>query len=195
MIDPALLAALRAGDGAAIDRMYRELAPSVLGWVIRLGGPDLDAEDVAHEVFATAIPLLPKLRGDARLSTWMFAVTRRVVANARRRAAVRRFFGLDEAREPSTDEGPERLVGRAQRRRAVQRALDRLSAEHREVIVLCALEERSAPEAAELLGVPVGTVHSRMFHARARFARALEREGVSAESTGAIALDGAGGGS
>jgi len=58
------LEALRAGEPEALDRFYREHAAQVLAWVIRLGGPGLDAEDVAHEVFLVALRRLPTFRGD-----------------------------------------------------------------------------------------------------------------------------------
>ena len=180
--DAGHIAALTAGEPAALDRLYRDHAARVLAWVIRLGGPHLDAEDVAHEVFLTVIGLLPGFRGDAKLSTWLFAVTRRVVANARRRSALRRFIGLEPTHEPA-DGRPlsDEALGLLRRRRAVQRALDRLPARKREVIALCDLEELPAPEAAAMLGVPVGTIYSRLHHARRAFADSLRREGVADE--------------
>lgn len=177
--DAAHIAALIAGEAAAVDRLYREHAGRVLAWVLRLGGPHLDAEDVAHEVFLKALDLLPGFRGEAKLSTWLFGVTRRVVANARRKAVLRRWFGLAEAPEPR-DPGllSDEAVALLRRRRAVQHALERLPTRQREVLVLADLEELPAPEVAELLGVPVGTVYSRLHHARRRFAGALQREGL-----------------
>jgi RNA polymerase sigma-70 factor (ECF subfamily) len=170
---------LRARDAGAIDGLYRAHARQVLGWVIRLGGPHLDAEDVAHDVFAVAIQRLGSFRGDAAVATWLFAITRRVVANARRRAAFRRFFGLHDVPEPiDAGPGPEEEVERLRRRRQVQRALERLPTGHREVLVLVDLEGRTAPETASMLDVPVGTVYSRLHNARKRFAEALEAEGV-----------------
>ena len=87
------LEALRSGDPGAVDAFYRDYAPRVLGWAIRLGGPDLDPEDAAHEVFETAFKRLSGFRGDSKLSTWLFGVTRRSLANQRRKAALRRGNG------------------------------------------------------------------------------------------------------
>ena len=166
---PDALSALRRGDPGALERFYRDHARQVLGWVIRLGGPRLDAEDVAHEVFEIAIRRIAHYRGEASPSTWLYAVTRRVVANARRRVWVRRVFGLDSAPEPSVAAPAEQLA----LRREVQARLETLSTEHREVLVLLLMEERSAAEVAEMLGVPVGTVYSRAHHARRKFAAAM----------------------
>lgn len=170
------LAALRCGEAEAVDRLYREHATLVLGWVIRLGGPGLHAEDVAQDVFEVAMERASTFRGESRVSTWLFGVTRRVVANARRRAAFRRFLGLESAPEP-VDRAPlaDERVERLQRRRLVQEALEALPRAHREVLVLADLEERTAPEVAEMLGIPVGTVYSRLHHARRLFKAALER--------------------
>jgi hypothetical protein len=80
---------------------------------------------------------------------------------------------VEPSYEPSTDEELDAL----RRRRAVQHALERLTDAHREALVLCDFEGRSTAEAAGMLGVPVGTVHSRRHHARAAFARALASRG------------------
>jgi RNA polymerase sigma-70 factor (ECF subfamily) len=188
-LTPAELAArLRAGDPDAIDALYRENARSVLAWCIRLGVPGSDAEDAAHEVFATALRLAGSYRGDAAPRTWLFQITRRVVANHRRKAAIRRFFGLDAAPEPTVGPAAERELERAGHRLLVQRALARLPDLQREALVLVDLDERTAVEAAEILGVPVGTVHSRLFAARRAFARAAEAEGWKAEEGQVLAF-------
>jgi len=99
-VTPEELSALRRGEAAAIDRLYRDHARQVLGWVIRLGGPHLDAEDIAQEVFLVTVRQVGRFRGDSAVSTWLFGITRNVVANARRRAALRRFLRLADLPEP-----------------------------------------------------------------------------------------------
>jgi RNA polymerase sigma factor (sigma-70 family) len=180
--DAALVAGLRAGDPDAVGAVYARHGADVLRWVIRLGGPRLDAEDVAHEVFLTAIKAARRFRGDARLRTWLFGVTRGVVANARRRAAIRAFVGLDAIAEPA-DPGPDldATLAARQARRRVQRALDRLRTSHREVLVLSDLEGIAAPEVAAMLDIPPGTVYSRLHHARKAMAEALAAEGLGAD--------------
>jgi RNA polymerase sigma-70 factor (ECF subfamily) len=173
----AFAAALRAGAPDAVDRLYRDHARAVLAWCLRLGPPEMDVEDAAQEVFITALRRLGEYRGDASVSTWLFQVTRRVVANQRRRHALRRFFGLESAPEPSVSAAAEAALGREGERRLVRRALARLSEAHREVIVLVDLDERPAPEAAEMLGVPIGTIYSRLHAARRAFATAAVAEG------------------
>ncbi len=174
--------ALRRLEDGAVDRFYREHAPAVLGWVIRLGGARLDAEDVAHQVFEVALGRLPSFRGEASPRTWLYGITRRVVANARRRAAIWSWVSLDGwmGKDPGLD--PEASSGRESQRRRVQQALDQLPFAQREIVVLLDLEELSAPEVAKMLDIPVGTVYSRSHGARKAFGEALRRQGVTAEA-------------
>ena len=178
-IDTDTLAALRSGDARAQERFYRQHAPDVLRWVIRLGGPHVHAEDVAQDVFATALRRVGSFRGESSERTWLFAITRNVVRNARRRSALRRFVGLDVVPEPTdTARGPRELVEAEEERRAVQSALSTLKDAWREAIVLVDLEGYTAREAGEMLDVPEGTVSSRLHHGRKAFAAALEKQGI-----------------
>jgi RNA polymerase sigma-70 factor (ECF subfamily) len=173
---------------------YRDHAGRVLAWAIRLGGAYVDAEDIAHDVFAIAVRRLPEFRGDAEVATWLFAITRRVVANARRRAALRRFVGLDSVPEIAADiPAPDEQLASRRRRRTVQLALEKLSRSQREAVALVDLEGVTAVEAGEILGVPVGTVYSRLHHGRRTLAAALERERFAAVGeAGVVAASGRG---
>ncbi|MBN2798975.1 MAG: sigma-70 family RNA polymerase sigma factor [Deltaproteobacteria bacterium] len=176
--DDALLAALRAGEDLAREHLYRTYAAQVLTWTIRLSNPGMDAEDLAHEVFLVALRDIYRFRGDSSVSTWLFGITRRITANARRRHAIRRLVGLERAAElPASGRSPEEDSLHRERRREVQRALQGLSPRHREVLALVDLDQRSTAEAAEMLGVPTGTVHSRLHAARRALAQHLRRRG------------------
>lgn len=172
---------LRRYDAQAVEGFYREHAATVLGWVLRLGGPRLDAEDVAHQVFEVALNRIHTFRGDSTPRTWLYGITRRVVANARRRATIWSFLSLDALGGVAGLGDPERSAQSEGERRLVQEALEELGFALREVVVLVDLEERPATEVADLLGIPVGTVYSRIHHARKAFASALARRGVRAE--------------
>ncbi len=166
-----------------LTAFYRDHGRRVLAWAIRLGGPHVDAEDIAHDVFAVAVRRLPEFRGDAEVGTWLFSITRRVVANARRRAALRRFVGLDSVAEPvATDPGADDQLAARRRRRTVQLALEELSRPQREAVAIVDLEGLSAVEAAALLGVPAGTIYSRLHHGRRALAEALQRAGITSSS-------------
>lgn len=169
-------------DAAAVERFYRLHARTVLRWVVRLGGPHLDAEATAHDVFVVAMRRISTFDTSRSVEAWLFGITRRVVANTRRKAWFRRVIGLDPwAPVPSPDPGADTELDRLRRRRLVQELLDRLSADHREVIVLSDLEGRTAPEVAAMLDLSVGTVYSRLHHARKNLGKLIGQDQVALE--------------
>ena len=176
--------ALKAGEPGALDKLYRDHAEQVLSWVIRLGGNRVDAEDVSHEVFSIALRKMHTFRGESSITTWLYAITRNVVRNARRKAALWRMVGLGEDTDtlPARGELADEELARLRRRRLVQRALDRMKTSQREVLVLCDMDGRSAPEVGDMLSIPPGTVYSRLHYARKQFAKALQQEKVIAET-------------
>src|SRR3954452_10949688 len=72
--------------------VYRTHATQVARWAARLGGPRIDVDDVVQEVFAVVSRKLDGFRGEAKLETWLFRITDRIVRNHRRRWAVRRIL-------------------------------------------------------------------------------------------------------
>jgi len=160
------------------DLLY-DLIPVVLGWCKRLGGPQVVAEDAAADVMEIALRKRGSLRNPAALKSWLFGVTRRVLAGHRRRAWVKRWIpGMSVERVESPSD-PHADAQTAQLARAVRAAIARLPEHHREVVVLCDLEERSDSEVAEILGVPKNTVKSRL--RRARSALKSDLTGVARE--------------
>ena len=179
----ALVTAVIAGDPRAQERFLRDWGPKVLGWCARLGGAGIDPEDAAHDVFERVFSRLHTLRDPTLLSSWLYKITRRTVKDHRRRAWLRRWVpGQDVDTTASREPGPALRLVASRRAQQVQDVLERLHAGHREVLVLCEMEERSGPEVAELLGVPLGTVKSRLHRARAAFEREARKVGLRAET-------------
>ncbi len=164
-----------AGDDDAMDEVVADWLPTVYSWCARLGRPHVDPEEAAHDVLLTLIRRRATVGSPAQLAPWLFGVTRRIVANHRRRAWWRRWWP-GTAEEPVTNDTPEAHLERARLAERIDRALESLPTAHREVLVLCYLEERPLAEAAALLGVPEGTVKSRLFHARGKFQVAFGAE-------------------
>lgn len=173
---PALVDAVVRGDAQARDELVRSWGPVVLRWCARLGGPRVDEDDAAHDVFEQVLERLHTLRDPAAFPAWLYRTTRRVVSDHRRRAWLRRWVG-DLVFEPAV---PPR-VDRDDDARLVLELLDALPADLREVLVLCELEERDAHEVATLVGLPLGTVKSRLRRARARLAAAARARGLAPE--------------
>jgi RNA polymerase sigma-70 factor (ECF subfamily) len=101
-----------------------------------------------------------------------------VLAQHRRRAFVRRWVPGASVERVDDSERPAELAARQQSIHRVQALLERLPESAREVLVLCDLEERTEAEVAELLGVPKGTIKSRLHRARAKLRVEAERAGV-----------------
>jgi RNA polymerase sigma-70 factor (ECF subfamily) len=177
--DPALVeAALRGGPGAR-DALVDAWLPVVLGWCARLGGPKVDAEDAAHDVLIVMLDRLPSLRQPGAFPSWLFGITRRVLAKHRRQAWVKRWVPGFVPDSADPDASPYREAQLSETSRRVQEALELLPPAQREVLVLCDLEERTDLEVSELLGIPLGTVKSRLRLARTKFRAIAEQSSLA----------------
>lgn len=179
----SLIPGVLAGDPQALDRFAEHWGPVVLRWCARVGGPRVDAEDAAHDVFEIVLSRLHTLRDPRALPGWLYQVTRRTVIDHRRRAWLRRWVPAVFVDRPTELPGPEREVSDSDVARRVHRVLDGLPTDLREVLVLCELEERTAIEVSDLVGVPLGTVKSRLRRAREQFGRDALRAGLTPDST------------
>ena len=119
------------------------------------------AADVAQETFLTAQKALPKYRGESSLSTWLFGIAHNECRRACRTARTEPLL-LEIEPAHATEAGSEQtLVDRE----ALRVAMAKLSVEHREVVVMHEIEAMTYEEIADVIGVPVGTVKSRLHHA------------------------------
>ncbi len=159
----------------SLNEVFRAHARTVARWAERLGGPAIDADETVQEVFLIADRRLSEFRGDAQLTTWLFRITLRVLANQRRAARRRRLWARitrrveDEIADPTT--GPaEALAGREAAARFYG-AMDRLSERYRNVLVLFELEGLDTVEIARLLHRPPATIRVWLHRARAELVR------------------------
>jgi len=191
--DVALHHAVLAGTPGARGQFYLRHVAAVLRWSTRLGGRGVDPEGVTHEVFIVALEKICRFR-PGRFEPWLFAITRRVLANHRRRARARevwsRLTGVQQERMRPPADDPLDASLRNEQRSAVFQCLDALSVKHREVLVLCVMEGRTAVEVAAMLGVPQGTVYTRLHYAKDAFRQASERGGLLDLLAGAEAAAG-----
>jgi RNA polymerase sigma-70 factor (ECF subfamily) len=165
---------LREPDCFAV--LFRRHVAVITRYAVRRLGPDA-AEDVVAEVFLAAFRQRGQYRPagpDAR--SWLFGIATNLVGRYRR-AEVRQYrafarTGLDVVAEPFTDRVDERVSARSASRRLAA-GLAGLPAHYRDVLLLVAWGELSYEETAQALGVPVGTVRSRLSRARSRLHRAL----------------------
>jgi len=161
-----------------IEELYRAHALAVARWASRLGGRELDVEDVLQDVFIIAQRQLGSFRGDSKITTWLFGITRNVVRSRMERERVRRFFlsGLAPFMETQSADGAQlERVERRQSLELVYRALEGLPERYRTAFVLFELEGLSGEEAAELTGMKVSTLRVNLMRARAKFTERMGR--------------------
>jgi RNA polymerase sigma-70 factor (ECF subfamily) len=134
-------------------------------------------DDLVQDVFLRAWKGLPKFRQTAQFSTWLYRIAWNVASDYRQTAA-RRRTQLQELtnQAPMSQESLDMMQLHYQD--LVQRGLDTLSIDHRTVLVFHDLEEMTQKDIAEILEIPLGTVKSRLFHARAAMRQFLDHEGV-----------------
>lgn len=176
--DEALLTDAREGDEAAFGLFVRRHAETVHRWMARAVGEE-DADDATQEVFLKAYRGLAAFRGEAPPRAWLASIADNAVKNRyRSRSRFRRVFAgsweNDQGFEPpSAGSGPEEDARVGESRRLVTEALRRLAPEFRMPVVLRDIEEWSYDEIAVSLGLPVGTVKSRIARGRGRLKEIL----------------------
>ncbi len=164
----------RDGDRVAFDAIVETRLGQTFRTALAILGSEHDARDAVQEAFIKAWRELPRLRRLDRFDAWFS----RIVVNTCRTAL--RSRGRRQVREIRVDEGSTlpsrapRLEDRVGDLEARERAFERLSADERAILALHHLEHRSLAELADALGVPEGTVKSRLHAARRSFERALE---------------------
>jgi len=141
-----------------------------------MGVPEAHVPDATQEVFLVAHAKLGEFEGRSKMSTWMYAITYRVGANARRRyRREARHLDVEDLPLVSPD-APERTLMGKQTAEIVLGFLSKLEVGMRDVFVLRFLEERSLAETAEVLGIGINTVSSRVRLLRAGLERALSEQ-------------------
>jgi len=159
----------------SLEDVYREHFDFVYRMAARLGGPGLDAEDAAQEVFLVVARKLDTYDGSSLVSTWLYGITLNVVRAQRRRYRVRRLFERDSDGEV---EVAIQSVDRAEVREAHRIAyaiLDKLAPKKREAFILAEFEGLTCEEIALMTGTREQTVWSRLHYARKEFAERLEK--------------------
>jgi len=168
--DEALVRRAQRGDRDAFAELVARHRDRVYAVTLRLTRNPADAEDALQETFISAFRGLDRFGGRAQVSTWLYriAVNASYDTIARRRPEL--SLDADTLAEPAA---PHDGFERDAQRRALEQALGELPDDFREAVVLCDIAGLGAGEAAEVLGVPTGTVKSRVFRARAQLAERL----------------------
>ena len=168
----ALLDLVAAGNQQAYEEFYRLLSRRVYAFVRRMienaESADEIMVDTMYEVWRTA----GRYRGDSRVTTWILGIARNKVLMAMRSNPNARYEDIDDFADIIDSGVPDgyALLAQKQTRELIQRCIKRLSEKHRECIHLTHFEDMSMQDVAAVLGVPEGTIKSRLSHARAQLA-------------------------
>ncbi len=180
----ALIRRVVAGDRDAAEALVRAYQGPLFSYMLRMTGRPEVAEDVTQEAFVRALTHLARYDEQYRFSTWLFTIAKRLHVNARAKLAPTFDSGvvgaasstghIGSSPSPSDEGTPAELIDGASG--ALQRALGRLSAEQREVIVLFYQLRWPVEQIGQYMDLPVGTVKSHLFRARARLRSALAED-------------------
>lgn len=177
--DHQLVRRLRANDRRAFEEVVERHYQPVYRHLWRLCGEADAAADMTQETFVRAWQALPTFEGRSALGTWLFAIAGRVWSRWLQGRGGPAPMALEEIAEVVTDEarGPAELFERKALQEEVQAALHRLPADYQEALVLFYVQGLKYREIAEVLGIPLGTVKSRLHGGLLRLRAALEGSG------------------
>ncbi len=176
----ALVLRARSGDRAAFGELVNRHMQRAYYIALGLTGSHEDALDLSQEAFARAFRARASLDPDRPFYAWLYQIVRRLCFNFLRDRSTRRRrldeatpWLAQEAGARASQSDPARNAERAELRARVQAAIEELPEREREVLVLKEFEGLRYREIAELLGIPIGTVMSRLYYARRRLAEHL----------------------
>jgi len=168
----SLLDRCKTGSDAAWEIFFSEWAPQVYRWAVLLGLGASDAEDAAQDVLATAARRIDTCESQLAVRSWLFQITRRIVANVRRSRWWRRILPIGSTMEPAFEHQDS---ADAEQELAIRHCLNQLPTQLTEILVLIEIEGLTRRETAELLELPEGTVASRLRQAKVEFKRRWDR--------------------
>jgi RNA polymerase sigma-70 factor (ECF subfamily) len=180
--DTSLVEACRAGRTEAYGELVARCQDRLYPVILRLLGSPEDAMDVLQDAFVRGFEKLGQYRGGSSFYTWIYRIAVNLAMNRLRRGRPRRAPGLSglvgvgrdyDPPDESPSSVPSERAERAEREAMVESALAALEPDHRAVVILKDFEGRRYEEIGDLLGIPVGTVRSRLHRARQQLRRRL----------------------
>jgi RNA polymerase sigma-70 factor (ECF subfamily) len=176
--DEALIRAIADGDRRALHALYLRHKVRTYRFVLRLTADAALAEDIVSEVFLDVWRQAVGFKGKSRVSTWILAIARYKALSALRGRSDEQLDDCTATAIADPADDPGMMVERQDRSRIVRKCLSQLSPMHREMLDLVYYQEKSVEEVAQIIGVPCGTVKTRMFYARKRMEKLLETAGI-----------------
>lgn len=184
--DARLLERVARGDQQAFEALYHRYHRRLFGYLLRVLRRPALIEEVLDDVMLAVWQGARRFDGRSRASTWILGIAHHKALKALERARRTADREGDDPPDPETEptgdrRGPEAAAVRAELRRKLRSAMEVLSPVQRAVVELTFFFGHSYPEVAEIVGCPVGTVKTRMFHARRLLKERLPELGLDAE--------------
>ena len=196
--DKSLVERCLAGEDLAWDELVRTHTKRVYGLCYRFTNSPTEAQDLTQEVFLRIFKSVKSFRSDeGNFTTWLTRLTRNLLIDHYRRTRQDRSTDSIEGQLPILEEKltatarPDGLVAGREAREQLQSALQKLSPELRETLILRDLEELEYREIADVLKIPEGTVKSRLNRARGELARAVRKNQLAHVNSAARTAGGA----
>ena len=176
--DAQLLARIAGGDRLAMQALFARHRLRVFRFLLRFVRNEANAEDVLAEVFIDVWRQAGTFEGRSSVSTWLLSIARyKALSQVRQRkeAPLDEEYAAGIADE--TDD-PEVEMAKKDKSAALRACLEKLSADHREMIDLVYYHEKSVEDVARIVGIPPATVKTRLFYARQKLSEIMKRAGV-----------------
>lgn len=167
------------GDGNDFEELFRQFYRPVVGFFAKRGTSNDECQDLAQETFLRAFRAFADFRGDARPSTWLFAIAANLWSNRNRDAAAAKRDGAevplpeDGWAEPESGDRADERADAAERLRLLRSAIDDLPPQMRRCVQLRVYQGRGYRDVAEILGVTVETAKSQVSLAKKRLRQSL----------------------
>lgn len=167
-----LVKALRKGDSQPFNRLVMLYQTGIYNLALNYLKVPEEAKDITQDIFITAYRSLSSLRDDSKFSAWLYQIAVNHCRNRLKKLQRKGFFAsrsLDNPEQPihlSNDDSPERLIEQEDRTRIVRKAIAAMPEAEKEVLIMRDLQEMTYGEISEVLGVPLGTVKSKLNRAR-----------------------------
>ena len=180
----AVIQRCKQGDLSAFDELVRMYEKQVYNFAYRLAGNYDDANDIASEAFVKVFNAIDSFRGDANFSTWLFRIVTNLYLDERKRSKAHMNIPLDEYIDldestvtrqiEDSSPGPHELLEARERAEVLQGVIQQLPDYQRVMVLLFHTQGKSYEEIAEIIGLPIGTVKSRLNRARLALRDKLE---------------------
>jgi RNA polymerase sigma-70 factor, ECF subfamily len=165
---------------AAFERLFAQFSEPIYNYVRRMVGDADRAADITQDTFIKAYRKLDTLADDASVRSWLYRIATNTAIDEMRRQRFVTPMGGDERHQarPDPRPGPEAQVVGASIDERIQRALTRLRPNHRQCLILSDVEDMSATQIGEVMGMSYGAVRTLLCRARGEMRRELQREGI-----------------